>query len=66
MKRGILYGLPVILEGDGCTPANWFAGLLLDFLCDTLGFNGMVLEYEPGGYWPTLWFWLTGDISGGE
>jgi len=67
-RRGILYGLPVILLDDGgCTPTGPVSGVLLDFMCSTFGFNGAVLEYEDGdGYWKTLWHWLTVDFDEDE
>lgn len=62
-KRGILYGFPVLIDEqtDSVTPANWFAGIALDFMCSALGFNGAILEYEEGDYWGALWSWLTGE-----
>jgi len=60
-RRGILYGMPVILTDDGgCTPANWFAGIVVDVMVTLFGFNGAVLEYEDGNYWGALWSWMTG------
>lgn len=61
-RRGILYGMPVILNDDGgCTPANWFSGIVVDLMVALFGFNGAVLEYEPGEYWSALWSWVTGE-----
>lgn len=61
-RRGILYGIPVRLTDDGgCTPTNWFTGVMLDTMVMLFGFNGAVLEYESGEYWPALWEWMTGE-----
>ncbi len=60
-QRAILYGLPVVLnDDDGCTPANWFSGICLDFMVTCFGFNGWIKPYAEGeGYWRTLWRWVT-------
>jgi hypothetical protein len=63
-RRGILYGMPVRITDDSCEPANWLAGLVLTAAIALLGFNGNVLEYEPGGYLRALWAWCRGDASG--
>lgn len=61
-QRAILYGLPVIVDGDACTPANWLSGILLDFMVTCFGFNGWIKPYAEGeGYWRTLWRWVTED-----
>lgn len=62
-RRGILYGMPVIIEADSVTPANWLSGIVLDFMCTVFGFNGWILEYEEGEYWGALWQWLKGDFE---
>lgn len=60
--RGIYLGLPVyLIEGGGCTAANWFAGFVLDFVVETIGFDGCVMQYENCGYWRALWMWLEGS-----
>ncbi len=59
--RGILYGLPVIVTDDSVTPANWFAGVVLNVMCTVLGYNGWIVEYDEGEYWSALWLWLKGD-----
>lgn len=56
-EKGILYGLPVRVYKERCEATNWFTGTILDFLTETLGFNGMLVIYE-GSYWGGLWSYL--------
>ncbi len=57
-QKALLYGLPVVIEGDGCSAANAVSGILLNLLCSLFGFNGWLMPYE-GAYLPALWKWLT-------
>lgn len=61
-QRAIVAGLPVLVSPeDQCTPANWFAGLLLDFFVETFGWNGAIYVYH-GSYWKALYCWLKDDV----
>jgi hypothetical protein len=63
--KALLFGLPVIVEGDGCRPANWLSGLLLEIPIGIFGFNGAVFPYE-GSYWKALWDYLVGNYENDE
>lgn len=67
MRRGILFGFPVIIrEDDSCEPANAFAGYCIDFMVTVGGFNGAVMEYWGCSYWRALWRWLTCDFGSND
>ena len=62
-QKGIYLAMPVLVTGDTCTGANWFADAVLSLLCPIVGFNGAVLVYTDCSYWSALWHWLFSDQS---